>query len=264
MGNILTPFKKLLANKNTVTILGVLLGIVVLYFAYDSRVQASISPVSIPYAKQEITSRTKIEESMIGYTEVPKSLVTASSNLVTTGANVIGKYVSYATTIPKNSLFYSEVLMNESEMPDSSFANIPDGNTIFSLAVDNHTTYGNSIFPGNSIDLYMTTTDDDNNGKLVYGKLIESIEVLDVKDSSGNHVFETTNNNSEPAELLFSVPENLYLLLSKAVYLSSIEIIPVPRNASYSANPEQTNVSSDWLQNFIISKTVIIPDEDTN
>ena len=29
MGNLLTPFKKFLGNKNTVTILGVLLGLVV-------------------------------------------------------------------------------------------------------------------------------------------------------------------------------------------------------------------------------------------
>ena len=42
-----------------------------------------------------------------------------------------------------------------------------------------------------------------------------------------------------------------------------LEIIPVPRNASYSANPGETRESSEYIKNFILSKTVILP-EDTN
>lgn len=255
MGNLLTPFKKFLGNKNTVTILGVLLSIVVLYVGYDMRVEKATSPVSVPYAKVEISSRTMVEENMVGYTEVPSSLVKKSSNMVTNASDILGKYVSYATTIPKNSFFYSEVLMTKAEMPDSSFADIPDGYTIFSLSVDNHSTYGNSIFPDNTIDLYMKATSAD--GKLYFGKLIESIKVLDVKDSSGKHVFETTEAG-KPAELLFAVPEDLFLLLKKATYLSGISIEPVPRNASYSANPGETEVASDELKAFILNQTVML------
>lgn len=258
MGNLLTPFKKFLGNKNTVTILGVLLGIVVLYVGYDWRVKQSTKPQSVPYAKVEITSRTLIDETMIGYTDVPSSFVTNSPNMVINAHDIIGKYVSYATTIPKNSLFYSEVLMTKSEMPDSAFADIPDGYTIFSLPVDNHMTYGNSIFPDNSIDLYMKATSDD--GQLIYGKLIKQIKVLAVKDSAGNHVFETTNA-SQPAELLFAVPEDLFLLLKKASYLSGISIEPIPRNASYSANPGETLVDSEELKTFILNKTLILQNQ---
>lgn len=259
MGNILTPFKKFLGNKNTVTILGVLLGVVVLYIGYDWRVKQSTNPVSVPYAKVEITSRTLIDETMIGYMNVPSELVKNSSNIVRNSNDIIGKYVSYATTIPKNSLFYDEVLMTKAEMPDSSFAGIPDGFTIFSLAVDNHMTYGNSIFPENTIDLYMTATSDD--GLLMYGRLIESIQVLDVKDSNGNHVFETTEAK-EPAELLFAVPEDLFLLLKKADNLNGIKIEPIPRNSNYSANPGQTLVSSDELKAFILNQTVILQEQE--
>lgn len=258
MGNILTPFKKFLGNKNTVTILGVLLGVVVLYIGYDWRVKQSTNPITVPFAKQEITSRTKIDESMVGYTEVPASLVNASPNIVRQASDIIGKYVSYATTIPKNSLFYKEVLMTESEMPDSSFSSIPDGHTIFNLKVNNDTTYGNSIFPDNTIDLYVKAQDE--NGLLIYGELIHSIQVLDVKDAQGNHVFETTES-STPAVMLFAVPEDLYLLLSKASYLNGIEIVPVPRNKSYSANPEETQISSEEIKAFILNKTVILQDQ---
>ena len=41
----------------------------------------------------------------------------------------------------------------------------------------------------------------------------------------------------------------------------SLVIIPVPRNASYSANPGETVESSEYIKNFILSKTVILPED---
>lgn len=263
MQNVLGNIKKFLSNKNTVTILGVLLGILVLYLGYNWRVKKAIDPVQVPYAKVEISSRTLITADMIGYTSVARDMVSKNSNIITNSNLVVGKYVSYGTTIPANSLFYSSSIMTEEEMPDSAFADIPDGYTIYSLGVDLHSTYGNSIFPGNYIDLYVKAQDD--NGDIIFGKFIESIEVLAVKDSQGNHVFETTVESRTPSELLFAVPDDMYLILMKAGYIGhGLYIIPVPRNASYSANPDETLVSSEYIKNFILSKTTILPEESQN
>ena len=74
-------------------------------------------------------------------------------------------------------------------------------------------------------------------------------------------MFEETIETRVPVELLFAVPDDMYLLLMKAGYVSGgIEIIPVPRNASYSAKPGETSVASDYIKNFILSKTATIPD----
>ena len=108
------------------------------------------------------------------------------------------------------------------------------------------------------IDLYLHTSDE---GKVIYGKFIESIKVLAVKDSEGNNVFKDRDEVGEPSVLLFSVPEDLYLLLSKAIYVG-MDIVPVPRNASYTTNPSDTVVKSEFLQSFILSKTISIPDDD--
>jgi hypothetical protein len=263
MGNIVTTIKRFLGNKNTVTIIGVIAGILVLYVGYNYRVKQATTPVTVPYAKQEISSRTLITSDMIGYMEVSSSVVKASGNMITNASDLIDHYVAYGTTIPANSMFYSSQILTSDELPDSAFANIPDGYTIYSLSVDLHTTYGNSIYPGNYIDLYFKGVDD--TGKVMFGKFIESIEVLAVKDSSGNPVFETTVESRTPAELLFAVPDDMYLLLMKAGYItgSSIEIVPVPRNASYSANPGETYVSSDTIKDFILSKSAVIPQNTT-
>ena len=52
MNNLLVGIKRFLGNKNTVTIIGVLAGIAVLYIGYNWRVKQAIEPKSVPYAKQ--------------------------------------------------------------------------------------------------------------------------------------------------------------------------------------------------------------------
>ena len=93
------------------SILGILLGVVVLYIGYNYRINQSINPVSIPYAKVEITSRTKITAEMIGYTEVPKSLIANNENIITNADNLVGQYVNYGSVIPINSFFYSSIVV---------------------------------------------------------------------------------------------------------------------------------------------------------
>lgn len=261
MGNLMTNIKKFLSNKNTVTILGVILGVVVLYIGYNYRVNQAIELVSVPYAVEAIGGKTKITSDMISTVEVNRSFLKNNPNVITDMNRLIDYYVNYGNPIPAGSFFYTDQVVEEKELNDSAFNDIPDGYTIYSLSVNLHTTYGNSIYPGNYIDLYLKAIDD--TGRLIYAEFIESIEVLAVKDSSGNHVFESASPGT-PAELLFAVPDDMYKLLMKASYITSnsIEIVPVPRNASYTANKGETRESSTYLKNFILSKSATIPDED--
>ena len=267
MGNLLVPFKKFLSNKNTITILGVLLGLVVLYFGYTWRVNQSVAPTQVPYATTTLVSGTKITEDVIGYTDIPRDMLKNMGNIITNYTQLQDKLVSYDGKIPANSFFFTEAVITEDEMPDSVFANIMDGYTVFSLAVDNHSTYANSIFPNDSIDLYLKTTYGNEGAQddlLVFGRLIKSISVLAVKDDEGNNVFRDKDNVGEPAELLFAVPEDLFLLLKKAEYLGNFDIIPVPRNDNYTEHAGATEVESDVLEQMIIEKTFVIPGECTD
>lgn len=256
MKNLSITIKRFISNKNTVTILCTIAAILVLWVGYNMRVKSATTPVKVPYAKVEIQPRTLITESMIGYMEVPQSMV--STNVIRVNSEIIGKYSNYNTLIPQGSMFYKSALAEWKDMPDSAFADIPDGYTVVSLSVNYDTTFGNSIFPGNYIDLYFRSSE---GGLVLFGKFIESIKVLAVKDSSGQNVFENSENLGTPAALLFAVPEDLHLLLRKATYIGA-EIVPVPRNSSYCADGQcDTEVSSEYIKEFIIAKTVIIPDE---
>ncbi len=258
MGNFKITLKRFLSNKNTVTIICIILAIGILWFAYNWRINSETDPVSVPYAKNDIQPRTEITADDIGYVEIPKTMVT--ENTVTNSSLVVGKWTNYNTVVPSGSVFYKSVLVDYEELPDSVFSDIPTGYTVVSLPVSLDSTYGNSIYPGNYIDLYLQTKN--TSGKIMLGKLIESIEVLDVRDSAGNHVFENSAEDRTPAYLLFAVPEEMHLLLRKASYVSGAEIIPVPRNKEYSENPKKTTIASEYLESYINSKTISIPDEE--
>lgn len=255
MGNIKISITRFLGNKNTFTIIGVLAGIAVIYFGYNWRVNQAIEPHTVPFAKEEIPGNVLITDDKIGTIKISKNMVDTNPNLVTNQSQVRGKYVKYDTTIAKGSLFYSSQLMLEEELPNSVTKDIEEGHTIYSLKVDLHSTYGNSIMPKDHIDLYFKAVDDNN--FIMFGKFIESIEVLAVKDSSGHHVF-SSSSNGNPSELLFAVPDAYFNLLRKAGYINSnsIEIIPVPRNKDYSENPTGTTITSEEIKSFINAKAI--------
>ena len=47
MGNLTTGLKKFMQNKNTVTVVGVILAIIVLYVAYTWRINKAVNPPCI-------------------------------------------------------------------------------------------------------------------------------------------------------------------------------------------------------------------------
>lgn len=250
---MLNTIKKFIANKNTVTILGVLAGVIVLWVFYNYRVKEATNPVTVPYAMHELTATDVITQDDIGYIEVNSAFV-RNASIITDASQLIGYYINTGTSVPEGGLFYQSQVVEEAELPDSIFDSIPDGYTIYQLPVDNQSTYANSIYPGNRIDLYLEASED---GKVIYANFIESIEVLAVRDSSGKNVFDSSENG-EPALLLFAVPNDMYELLKKAEFISGIEIHPVPRNRVYTEEAGETQVKSQELQDYILARSVII------
>ena len=66
MNNLSNSMKKFLGNKNTVTILGVLLCIVILIVGYNRTINSQIKLTQVPYATQTIQPKTLITSDMVG------------------------------------------------------------------------------------------------------------------------------------------------------------------------------------------------------
>ncbi len=262
MNNLMFNIKRFLSNKNTVTIIGVVLGVLVLYFGYNHRIEQAIRPRPMPYALTTIQPRERITESMIGYTDVPPRLI--MGNIIMNPNLIIGKHANYNTIIPKGSLFFQDAITTTAELPDSSFVDIPEGYTPFNFPVNMESTYGNSIFPGNYINIYFKALNEE--GKVMIGKLIKNIRVLAVKDRSGNHVFESTDKERVPSTIIFAVPEDVHLLLRKALYLGAAaniraELIPVPNTEAYTGEVNSITVTNHYLRTYIEINTGFVPED---
>lgn len=248
--------KKFLSNKNTVTIICVILGIAVLYFGYEKRIQDQIQPITVPYAKTRIEAGSLITEDMVGTIEVPPSMLQGDPYRDTNA--VVGKYAQADSIIPEGSLFYGRSVVSKEELPDGGIlGDYPDGYVLYSLDVNINSTYGNSILPGNYIDIYLKATNTTSN-KIMVGKLFKNVKVLAVKDSSGNSVFKNQEQQSTPSQLIFALPYEYWILLTKASYLRSYstDITPVPTDAGSKEDVDEVSIANEELKNWINSVTV--------
>lgn len=255
MNSILNPLKRFVSNKNTVTIIGVILVLVLLYWGYDSQVKNAVNPVTVPVANNTIQPRTQITAEMIKTIEI--SQIAVVDNVYTNTNSVIGMYSNVNTIIPEGSMFYKQALVEKDKLPDSAFFDIDEDEIPYLFSVDLESTFGNAIFPGSKIDIYMKAVDDDN--KIMVGKLLADVKVLAVKDSSGNDVFENSEEQRQPSYLVFGLPDDIHILLRKAKYLTSgsVELFPVPHGGTVASEGE-LRVSTEYLKDFINSKTVIL------
>ena len=254
MGNLITTIKKFLSNKNTVTILGVFLGIIVLYIGYNWRVNKTVTFIDVLYAKEKIESNTQITTEMIGTIKVNAELIKNSPNIVRSVAQITDKdgelfFVNFDSTIPKGSLLYSDSLISKEEKPDSKLEQVPEGFRYVYFEVDLASTLGNAISPGASIDVYAYIS---SGGTKMFGKLYTNINVVDVVDSSW--VTTAGNEKKNPDLLIALVSEEDYRFLEKAKRISGIELIPAPNNKSYDDTEGGTEISSFEIQMYIESQ----------
>ena len=247
--------KRFISNKNTVTIIGVVLVLLLLYWGYSQQVSTAVKPVTVPVASQIIQPRTQITADMISNIEI--SQIAVLDNVYTNSNQVIGMYSNVNTQIPKNSMFYKESLVEKENLPDSAFFELSIDEIPYLFSVTLESTYGNAIYPGSKVDIYMKAVDEDN--KVMVGKLLADVKVLAVKDGSGNDVFENSENESTPAYLVFGLPDEIHILLRKAEYLTtnSVVLFPVPHGGTVPSDGE-IRVSTEYLKNFINDKTIVL------
>ena len=264
MRNLTGGLTKFLQNKNTVTVVGVVAAIFVLYIAYTARVKAATNPTKVPYAVKQIAAGTQITEKDVGTVEVPRSML--KGEVIVNKGEIVDKYTAADTVIPEGSLFYKRSVVEKEQLPANIILDYPKGYVLYNLSVNTESTYGNSVYPGNYIDIYLKAvnkidesqplTEDAN--KIMLGKLISNIHVLAVKDSNGKAVFQNLDEARTPSMVVFAVPEEYYILLKKAEFMRTYDttLILVPTNESLKDEPGELEISSDQLKEWINRNTV--------
>ena len=271
-GNNLNASKisRMVKSKGFVTALCGVLAVVVLLVGYNIRINNATKPVQLPVAKYTISPKTRITEEMIEYRSVPRGALNAE--YYSNKNQIINKYSKVNAIIPAGSMFYTELLTEKDDLPDSALYDVPEGETLYYLTVNMLTSYTNSILPNNYVDIYVSTKD---NGKALVGKLLQNVKILAVKTSDGKNVFEGGDESRVPYVIIFSLPEELHLLLRKINAInnysianenggfSRIDIIPVPTNVNINNRDNEivSEVSSQYLREYVLNLSAELPDE---
>ena len=255
MGNLLNTLKKFVANKNTVTIIGVLAGVIVLYVGYNCRINQSVATIQVYYVNQAVESNTQLTEDMISRVTVNAKLTNTYKNLVTNlsqiqDANGEFFYVNFDHSLTEGQLLCTSDLIAKSEKADQKlYKNLKKDYKIFMLDVDLDTTHGNSIAPGNAVDIYIQGKDE--NKKIIFTPFIENLEVIDVVDTK----WSTTagEEGTSPKYIITVVSVENFELLTKATLLNdySFELIPVPKEVPFSETDGETKIVNEYLKNLI-------------
>jgi len=254
MNNLSKSMKKLMGNKNTVTIIGIVLCLVILYIGYNSQINRKVKLTRVPFAASTIQPSTEITADMVEYKMVPEAFLTGAS-YYSDENSIIGKYSNYNTIIAEGSLFYTDLVIEKDALPNSGFLELPQNYTPINYKVDMDSTYANSIVPKSYINIYFKGID--NTGKIMYGKFISNIKVGAVKDSAGKHVFENTEEQRTPAYLQFGLPEDMHLLFRKALYLakvSEVEITIIP-STEILTDKDKEEINSEEIKKYIEDRT---------
>jgi len=250
--------KQILSNRNTVTLIGAVLIVLVLYVFYNIRLNQATSPVRVPYAIQTIGPRTEITSDMIGYLDITQASMKGNV-LTNVSTQIVGMYTNVNCVIPAGSLFYKDVIIRKEELPDAFLIDIEEGHVAYNFDVSMKSTYGNSMYPGNYVDIYFKGVNDE--GLLMVGRMLENVKILAVKDSAGRAVFDTTTEERSPSQIIFSVTEDIHLLLRKAEYIRNVEIILVPTNASLQLEEGENapiQVTSETIKEYIEAQSTTV------
>ena len=258
--------KKFLGNKNVVTLLGMIVIVVVLYLFYQWRVDSAVQFRKVMMATKNIDRMVEIDRSMYTTEEIPeKALI---GNVIYDEGQLAGRFSGVNSYIPIGSFFYYSSansvgnIVNKYDLPIAFLFEFDlDKDVIaYNYLVNNTTSYSNSLIPGNYMDIYLriAKTSDTKETKYTFGKLVENVKILAVKDGSGRNVFNSTNERRSPSMVIFGVDTETNKYLRTAEVLDgAVEIIVVPTNVNlidegteYEAQMT-TQELKDYLDDFL-------------
>lgn len=259
MNNFVIGLKRFFTNKNVVTVIMVIVILVVLYFGYSSSIKKQTNPVNVPVAAKEIAPQTQITQEDVTYKQVAGSML--DTGVIRSSALVVGKYTKVNVTIPAGSVFYSDWVANAEEIPGNWIEQLDyeNGELGYYMDVNIESTLGNSVLPDSYIDIYMKAIDED--GKIMFGKLMKNVKVLVVHDGNGNNVFSSTSGNVSPEKIGFAVNHDMYNLLWRISYLGNkIDLILAPRGVTVPTE-DYIIVTSATLRDYVDAQTTIIEED---
>lgn len=230
-------------------------------------VKKEIDLQTVVYTVKDIPQGTQITKDMVREYQVPGR--TIPPNAVRSVKEVIGKYTAPGFGLSTNSLVFKDKLLDKSQLPNIATLDLKENEETFSLLVDIEGSLGNSILPGDHVNLIFRTmvTETGNGGQIikkpVYGTIAANVRVTAAKDANASDVFngnEFTQNNDDVQQkkrpltklYVFAVTPEQNEILNKAKMLG--EVLPIV--SKYHPEDGETELGQQEVINWINTHSV--------
>jgi Flp pilus assembly protein CpaB len=207
-------------NKNKLILVGLILcislislGISILYVNHE------LELIEVYVAKEDLESRTLMDESAIRLIKVPKAYL--SETVVLKKEEILNKYIRLNVSIPKGSLIYESSIERLDEAIDEPTLLLKVNQAVFAIDVNMNSTSGNTLQKGSKIDIYATIK---HNRETIVDLLFKQVRVLSIKDKNGNEV--DPNTNQIPKIMLVAIDQVEIPILTKVIAIGDITITP--------------------------------------
>lgn len=259
MNNFMMSMKRFFSNKNVVTIIGVVIVLGLLYWEYNSKITKAVNPVRVPVAASDLLPQQEITSSDLKWVDVPS--VSKDDKALTNSSSIVGKYVGVNSMIPEGSMFYASAIVDKEDLPGSWLTLIDEEEIPFYFRVDLVSTYANSIEPNDYVDLWMKAEDEE--GLVMFGKLMQNIKIVAVKDAEGQDVFKSSTETGDPAFLYCGLESDHFVMLTKAPYIDGVELVVVPHGGAVPKIGD-VEVTSKTLRDYIDASTIPLKDDEVD
>lgn len=207
-------------NRNQWILVGLILfvsfvafGVSVLYVNHE------LELIEVYVAKDDLSARTLMDESVIRLVKVPKAYL--SNTVVIKKEDIVGKYIKLNTSIPKGSLVYQSSIEKIDDAIDEPSLLLNVNQAVFAIDVNISSTAGNTLQKGSKVDIYASIK---NNRDTIVDLLFKQVRVLSIKDKNGNEI--NNDSNQIPKIMLIAMDQSEIPLLTKVIAMGDITLTP--------------------------------------
>ena len=194
-------------------------------------------------ASRTIPPRTQITENDLTELMIPSSYL--QDRTINDRTELIGKYTDIQGSIPAGSPFYREMVRDVSELPDSPYLQLKEGQSAYTMKAD-IAKLGGTLSPGQRVDIYATF--EANKERPVTGCLLENVRIIAIKDYRGLSLDDPESTGTVDMVILAVNDEDISMLTLSE---KTGDVRLFASNRTYITGNEATRPESsaalDWL-----------------
>ena len=235
-------------DKRRITLVALALSLLLsalLLLSYLILSTKKVEMVEVLVAKETIYPRQQITEKNTTTLKLPKSLIL--DNVLYRKEDIIGKYIQIYSLVPKDSLFYRNMLESRENLSDYPALLLKKGQVSYSLVSDVVKSSGNSLVVGQKVDLYVSIPRKDQ--VPITDCLVKAVRITAVKDRNGVDLAKE-GSSKIPYVITVAIDETIVKYLKAATKLGTVELFPV--NTIYAQNEESLLQADSSLLTLLV------------